>query len=301
MKVRLDRRAVLQLAPSAALAGCAPSRAGTDSVSDERLIVDLDREPDEVFDLWPQGPPGGEDVSITEHVVERDNPYGLLDRAAYDVTRPMLSLFRSARSDGSAMLIIPGGGYGWVVIDKEGFEGARYFSRRGVTVYVLKYRLPHQGWRAGRDAPLQDAQRAMRLIRARAKSDAVDPARLTLVGFSAGGHLAGWLTMLFDAKVYDAVDSLDAFSARPDATALVYPVITMREPFYHRGSRMRLIGAAPSASLIENYSVESMLRAGSPPLFLLHASDDPSVPVENSIIAYRAAKEAGAPVSLHIF
>jgi acetyl esterase/lipase len=287
----------MRLAPAAALAACAPQRDATSA----GLLVDLDREPDAVFDLWPGGPPGGEGVSITEHVVARDNAFNLVDRAAHDVTRPTLSLFKPATPDGSAMLLIPGGGYGWVVIDKEGFEGARYFSRRGVAVYVLKYRLPHHGWRAGPDAPLQDAQRAMRVIRARAASDAIDPARLVVAGFSAGGHLAGALTMRFDAGVYDRVDKADDLSARPDATALLYPVITMREPYRHRNSRLRLLGEAPSEALVEKYSVESMARGDAPPLFFLHASDDASVPVENSILAYRAAREAGSAASLHIF
>ena len=137
-------------------------------------------EADEVVFLWPDGPPGGVPAELEEKIVHRENPFGLADRAAHDVTAPSLSVFRPLRPDGSAILIIPGGGYKWVVVDKEGFEGARHFSGQGATVYVLRYRLPHQGWQAGSLAPLEDAQRAMRTIRARATEDGVDPGRVLL-------------------------------------------------------------------------------------------------------------------------
>lgn len=255
-------------------------------------------EPDEVLALWPEGVPGGVPGGLTETVVYRDNPFGLLDRAAHDVTSPSLSIFKPARPDGSAILIIPGGGYKWVVIDKEGFEGARYFSARGATVYVLRYRLPHQGWAAGPDAPLQDAQRAMRVIRSRAAADGIDPARVMVMGFSAGGHLAGTLAMRFDASFGDADDTV---SARPDAAALIYPVATMTRPFAHEGSRLNLIGADPSPEVVSAWSLEAMVRPDMPPVFLMHAEDDPAVPVENALMLYEALRAANHPVALHLF
>ncbi|HAY08118.1 MAG TPA: alpha/beta hydrolase [Hyphomonas sp.] len=258
-------------------------------------------EPAEIIHLWPESPPGGVPEGLAEKIVERDNPFGLLDRAVHEVTQPSLTIFRSPQPDGSVVLIIPGGGYKWVVIDKEGFEGARYFAAQGATVYVLRYRLPHQGWQAGADAPLQDAQRAVRVIRSRAAKDGIDPSRVMVMGFSAGGHVAGTLQTGFDAHVYEPVDQADALSARPDATALIYPVATMHLPFAHPGSRLNLIGEAPSPDAEAAWSVDHRVRAGQPPVFLMHAEDDEAVPVENSLMVYEALREAGVPVSMHLF
>lgn len=294
--IKIDRRALLAMAPAAAL-GCAPPGAA-ETPSPGALIVDVDRKPDEVIDLWPAGAPGGENVALTERIVARENEFGLPDHAAHEVTRPTLSVFRPAKPDGSAILIIPGGSYAYVVIEKEGFESARWLSRRGVTAFVLRYRLPHHGWAAGPDAPLQDAQRAMRVIRSRA---GIDPARVAVMGFSAGGHLAGSLAMRFDAKTYAGADAADEAGAKPDAAALVYPVITLREPHRHEESRTHLIGAGASGALVDKYSVESMTRADAPPVFLMHAADDPSVPVENSLLLFEALKKAGLTPALHIF
>lgn len=257
------------------------------------------RNPDDVVLLWPEGVPGGVPSGLKEHLVYRDNPFGLLDRAAHDVTAPSLSIFRPARPDGSAILIIPGGGYKWVVVDKEGFEGARVFSARGATVYVLRYRLPHQGWQAGPNAPLQDAQRAMRVIRSRASSDGIDAARVMVMGFSAGGHVAGTLAMQFDRATGSGAD--ESLSARPDAAALVYPVATMKRPFAHEGSRLCLIGETPSDTDVVSWSLESMVRSDMPPVFLMHAQDDDAVPVENSLVLYEALRAKDCQVAMHLF
>lgn len=267
----------------------------------ENFLVDAGRAPDFEIELWPGGAPGGEGVQLTEHVVDRDNPFGLVDRAAHDVTRPTLSVFRPRKPDGSAILIIPGGGYRWVVIDKEGFEGARWFSRQGATVYVLKHRLPHQGWSAGPDTPLQDAQRAMRLIRSRALADGVDPNRIMVIGFSAGGHVAGSLATRSSETVYAARDAADALSARPDAVTLMYPVITMKQGAAHAGSRANLIGEAPTQARVDKYSLETAPPASMPPTLIIHAADDASVPVENALVMFASLRAAGVPASLHIF
>lgn len=293
----LHRRALL--AAPAALAGCATSAAPAPDAPS--LLVDLDREPDEIIELWPDGAPGGADVSLTERIVQRENPFGLVDRAAHEVTRPILSRFNAMNPNGAALLIIPGGGYAWVVIDKEGYEGARWFSRAGYTVYVLRHRLPHQGWAAGADTPLQDAQRAIRVIRARAARDGVDPARVAVMGFSAGGHVAGSLATRFDANVYERVDNADALSARPDLAALMYPVITMRAPHAHAGSRRNLLGETPSEARVAAYSLETAPPPATPPAFLMHAADDPSVPVENALAMFAALKRAGVAAEMHVF
>lgn len=270
-------------------------------VSAQSLIVDADRAPDEVIRLWPGGAPGGENVALTEHYEQRTNPYGLADRSITDITDPTLSVFRGREPDGSAMLIAPGGGYSLIVVEHEGWESARWFSRHGPTVYVMTYRLPHQGWAARAEAPLQDIQRAIRVIRARAAADGIDPGRVMVLGFSAGGHLAGSLATRFAESVYAPVDTADALSARPDAAALIYPVVTMREPNTHLGSRQNLIGRSPTPATIARYSLETDPPADTPPTVLIHAGDDPAVPVENSIDLYAALKAAGVPAALHVF
>ena len=291
-----SRRDLMALLAGLPLAACASSV----SLPDGDAAPDP-RDPNLDLPLWPKGVPGGVPAGLAESIVLRDNPFGLLDRAAHDVTTPILSMFRPAEPDGSAILIIPGGGYKWVVIDKEGYEGARLFSARGACVYVLRYRLPHQGWTAGPEAPLQDAQRAMRLIRSRAAADGIDPGRVMVMGFSAGGHLAGSLATGFDAQVYEPVDAADALSARPDAAALIYPVATMTRPFAHEGSRLCLVGAVPSAEAVEHWSIESRVHAGMPPVFLMHAEDDPAVPVENALMVYAALRAAQVPAAMHLF
>lgn len=294
--MKLPRRALLlafaSLGASACASGVLPALP---------LRADDPAEPSEVVPLWPAGVPGGVPDGLTEHIVFRDNLFGLMDRAAHDVTSPSLSVFRPAQPDGSAILIIPGGGYRWVVIDKEGFEGARHFTASGAVVYVLRYRLPHQGWAAGPEAPLQDAQRAIRVIRSRAMRDAVDPARVMVMGFSAGGHLAGLLATRFDAPVYVPQDEADAWQARPDAAALIYPVATMTRPHAHEGSRKHLLGDAPSPETVAAWSLETLVHAGMPPVFLMHAEDDEAVPVENALMLFDALRAAKCAAAMHLF
>lgn len=255
--------------------------------------------PDEVIALWPAGPPGGAGVTVTQAVVERPHPEGLRDRIVTGVTAPTLSVFRPARPDGSGVLIIPGGGYRHVVVDKEGFETARWLAARGSVVYVLLHRLPTDGWAAGPDVALQDAQRAMRVIRARAARDGV--ARLAVQGFSAGGHVASMLTLRWDAAVYTAVDGADGLSARPELSCLIYPVVTMRAGAAHPGSRERLLGPDPSPAREAAYSMETRVRADAPPVFLLHAADDPAVPVANTLDLHAALRRANVAAEMHIF
>lgn len=292
--MQVSRRVLLQSLTALGAGACA-------SFSEGKVSAEPETEPAEVVPLWPSGVPGGVPEGLTEHIVLRDNPFGLLDRAAHDVTSPSLSVFRPAQPDGSAILIIPGGGYRWVVIDKEGFEGARHFCARGSVVYVLRYRLPHQGWLAGPEAPLQDAQRAVRTIRARAARDGIDPSRVLVMGFSAGGHLAGTLAQSFDTEITSPLDDVDALPARPDAAALIYPVVTMALPFAHPGSRRNLIGEDPAEGREADWSLEKQVRADMPPIFLMHAGDDAVVPVDNALMLYAALRAKGCSAALHVF
>lgn len=255
-----------------------------------------------VLPLWPGAAPGGEGVRVVEEVVERPRAAGgLRDRIVKGVRRPTLTLFEPARPNGASLLMTPGGGYKWVVMDKEGYECAERFAAAGVTVYVASYRLPGDGWAAGPAVALQDAQRALRLVRARAATRGLDPKRVGVMGFSAGGHVAGCLSLMWDRPVYAPVDEIDALSARPDSSVLAYPVATMHARFAHVGSRQRMLGSAPTAVQERAWSLEDNVRADAPPTFLLHAADDASVPVENSLRLEAALRALKVPTELHVF
>ena len=282
----LDRRSLI--AAMLALPGVASARTVAPS------------DPTETIRLWPNGAPGGERVSVTPVVVERSTDPAFHDRYAQFTTDPLLAVVRPERPNGASLLLIPGGGYRWAVIDKEGLDVARVFAAAGVTCYVLRYRLPADGWSAGPDAPLQDAQRALRLVRAAAMAEGRDPSKVAVLGASAGGHLAGLLTARPDAT-YAPTDAADALSHRPDLSILMYPVATMADPFVHAGSRTHLLGAAPASELIARYSLERMDWTGAPPVFLLHAIDDASVPAENSLQLLSALRAARVPAEAHLF
>ena len=258
-------------------------------------------EPDAIIQLWPGTAPGAPNPLPKEEIVSRNTSFDLLDRAVHQIATPNLSLFRPKKPNGAAILMIPGGGYSLVVIDKEGYEGAERFAAEGYMVYVLRYRLPHQGWAAGPDTPLQDAQRAIRLIRSWASQDGIKANQIMVMGFSAGGHVAGSLALKFDQHVAPPLDNVDGLSAKPDLAVLMYPVVTMTEPFRHAKSRENLIGQGPRPAAILAYSLETSARADAPPLFILHASDDPAVPVENALALYEAARRAKTSVTLHLF
>ena len=258
-------------------------------------------QPSETIDLWPAGTPDKLAKPLTETVNERSTDQLVTDRAVFGITRPRMAVFRPDRPNGAAVLLTPGGGYRWVVVDKEGYEMARWLTARGFTAFVLFYRLPGEGWAAGPDVPLADAQRAMRLIRHRAREFAIDPERVAAMGFSAGGHVCASLSTRFAAKVYAPVDAADALSAKPHSAAPIYPVVSMDPAIAHPGSRELLLGKAPSAALEARYSPEQQVPADAPPHFLLHAEDDDVVPAENTIRLRAALKARGIPTELHLF
>jgi len=257
-------------------------------------------DPVETIRLWPGAAPGGDRVTVTPQVTERSTDPAFHDRFARYTTDPILTVLRPERPNGASLLLIPGGGYKWAVVDKEGLDCARVFAEAGVTCFILRYRLPGDGWTAGPDAPLQDSQRALRLVRARAAAHGLDPARVAVLGASAGGHLAGLLTARADAA-YAAVDAADAMSHRPDLSILLYPVATMAGPDAHAGSRLELLGPTPTPEAVERYSLERMDWTGRPPVFLLHAMDDDAVPVGNSLRLLATLRAAGVPVEAHLF
>ena len=252
--------------------------------------------------LWPQGmAPGDKPLSQAQRIVERSSDPALPDRYIDHVSAPYLVVYRPAKPNGSALLVIPGGGYQRVVLDKEGTALVpALVEQGGVTLFVLRYRLPGEG-RADREAALADAQRALRLIRHHAKDWGLDPQRIGTMGFSAGGHLAARLGNGFDRNVYPHSDAIDAESARPDFQLLMYPVITMRGDDVHAGSRDRLLGSAPSDELLQHYSMQLQVRADTPATFLLHAADDEVVPVGNSLLFYNSLRSAKVSSEMHLF
>jgi acetyl esterase/lipase len=295
----IDRRTALLGSLAAGLSARAAAQTRAPSTPESKHIAAPD--PPETIDLWPNGAPGAPTILPVETVHERSTDRAYNDRYILGISRPRMAVFRPARPNGAAVMITPGGGYSWVVIDKEGYELARWLAARGVTAFVLFYRLPHEGWAAGPDTPLQDAQRAMRLIRARASRYGVDPKRVCAMGFSAGGHVCADLLARFAAPVYALADATDRLSARPDLAAPIYPVVSMTLPTAHAGSRKNLVGEDASAERERAHSPHLHMTADAPPAFLLHAEDDPSVPVANTLLLREALLARKVPVETHLF
>ena len=243
-----------------------------------------------VIPIWPEGVPGAKPDGGEERTV---------DDRVYNVQNPTLTVFPAdpARAVGTAVIMCPGGGYVRLAITKEGNGFARILNDIGVTVFILKYRMAEYG----HPAPLQDVLRSVRLVRSRAAEFGIDPHRIGVMGSSAGGHLAASAATLFDAPEGKTGAALDAVSARPDFVSLMYPVITMKPPFAHMGSRKALLGAEPSDALVERMSVELQVTAATPPVFMVHTGEDTSVPLENSILFFQALRKAGVPAELHLF
>jgi acetyl esterase/lipase len=257
---------------------------------------------EEVLPLWPGTPPGGPaPAALVERAADQSHDPAHPDRFITGVSQPRLIVHRPAVPNGSAVLLMPGGGYGFLSYDNEGVNQARWLNAQGVTAFILLYRLPGEGWAHRADVPLQDAQRAMRLIRARAGHYGLQPNRIAVIGFSAGGHLAGSLATRHAETVYAPVDDADRLSARPDLAGLIYPVASLSAPFTHGGSRDMLLGADAPEAVRQRYSVELRVDAQTPPCFLVHAGDDGLVPVANSISLYTAVQAHGRPAELHIF
>ena len=233
----------------------------------------------EPFPLWPDGPPG----------VAQDAPG----------SRPTLALYLPPpeKATGAAVVICPGGGYGGHA-DHEGRPIAEWLNGLGIAGVVLKYRLAPDHHHP---AMLEDAARAIRTARSEAKAWGIDPGRIGVIGFSAGGHLASTIGTHFDAGKPDATDPVERLSSRPDRMILVYPVISMQPPYTHGGSRRNLIGASPPAELAESLSNETRVTKDTPPTFLAHTDEDGPVPAENSLNFALALREAGVPVELHLF
>jgi acetyl esterase/lipase len=232
------------------------------------------------FPLWPDGAPGA------------------LGKEAKDI--PTLTVFLPApdKATGAAIVICPGGGYGNLA-DHEGSQYARWLNNQGIAGFVLKYRLGSGGYR--HPAMLQDAARAIRIVRARAEEWKLDAKRVGIIGSSAGGHLASTTLTHWDTGNTNSADAVERQSSRPDLAILCYPVITLTDPFTHKGSRANLLGANPPPELLQKLSAELQVNSDSPPCFIWSTEEDKAVPVENSLALAGALRRAGVRFDLHIY
>lgn len=253
------------------------------------------------FPLWKGKAPGSERVTVKEEEALR-KPDGPADDTYFaHIVTPTLTMLRPVRPNGAAMLLIPGGGYRRVAIGHEGYAIARRFAEAGYTCFILLYRLPGDGWAAGAEAPLQDAQRALRIVRNMAAREGFDDNRIGVMGFSAGGHLAAWLTSRAPVEIYRPADAIDKEPLHTNVAALMYPVIQMEGAFVHAGSRTELLGATPTAERMKSYSMDQDVTATTPPTFLAHAIDDKVVPVENSLSMLESLRARAIPAECHLF
>jgi acetyl esterase/lipase len=248
--------------------------------------------------LWPGRPPGSPAKPIVPDWT-MNNPAPNRELWIRGVPMPEVHVFRAAHPDGSSLLSFPGGGYEFLSVQNEGIDVAERFNAERTTVFVLTYRLPVEGWANRSIAPLADAQRAMRLIRAHAADFRIDPARLGIIGFSAGGHLAADLAVSFDQPAYKAVDAADSLSARPAFAGLVYPVTTLGSGT-HGGSRDNLLGPNAPADLIAARSPVLHVTSATPPSFVVSAFDDNTVPIDNSFEWIDACRRAQVGVEAHL-
>lgn len=254
---------------------------------------------DTIMPLWPKDKIPNHVKSDEKEIHKRN---GVLRISK--VQEPTIEIYLPAKSNanGQAMLILPGGGYGILAYDWEGTDIAKFLNGKGVTGIVVKYRLPSSVSQIDKhNVPLIDAQRALRLVRSKAKEFNIDAGKIGIMGFSAGGHLASTLGTHFNEKVYEPVDEIDAVSARPDFMALGYPVITFGQQSTHKGSQKNLLGEEPEPEMISHFSNEKQVTSDTPPTFLVHATDDTAVPVENSLVFFEALKGKGVPATLHVY
>lgn len=230
--------------------------------------------------LWPEGAPGA---------VGTD-----------DADKPALWVFLppAEKAVGTAVVVCPGGGYGHLAFGHEGKEVADWFNQLGVAAFVLRYRLAP---RYQHPSPMLDVQRALRTVRSQAEYYKINPTRIGVMGFSAGGHLASTAGTHFDAGKSESGDPIDRVSSRPDFMVLCYPVVALSTEYAHQGSKKNLLGAQPDVKLVDSLSNEKQITADTPPTFMFHTNEDAGVPPENSVLFYLGLRKAKIPAELHIY
>jgi acetyl esterase/lipase len=250
----------------------------------------------QTISLYDSNVPNSKPYYTKEKWVPEDNG----DTIVHFISQPTLTIFLpSQNANGTAVVICPGGGYWNASIVKEGYAVARKFNEWGVAAFVLKYRIPNDSAMKDRKiAPLQDAQRAIQLVRMHAKEWNVDANKVGIIGFSAGGHLASTAATHFDQSY---IDNKNQINLRPDFAILIYPVISFQDSIAHTGSRDQLIGKKPGKKILDSFSNELQVTAKSPPTFLVHASDDDGVSVMNSVTFYEALLRYKIPAEMHLY
>lgn len=261
------------------------------------LSVAIDTLVNEI-EIWPGVGPGSENLSIEENIVVR----GLTadcsrDWAVEKVTVPTITPLIPNNPNSAAVILCPGGANKYVVYDVEGMDVGRFLNSIGVTAFVLKYRLPMDNHENNKDVPLQDAQRAMRYVRANAAQWGIDTNKIGIMGASAGGHMASTLATQYNKNVYDVRDSIDYKSAKPNFMLLLYPVVSFQDDITHTGTRGYLLGSSPSQELKDEFSAELNVTSQSPPTFFAHANDDSGVSTKNSERLYQALVDSGVTAS----
>ncbi|PSK90013.1 alpha/beta hydrolase [Taibaiella chishuiensis] len=244
------------------------------------------------IDLWPGAAPGGPGPAGANRMSGKGS--------LTNVSRPRLLVHVPAKPNGTAILVISGGGYAHIELGKESYPAAQWLRSMGITAFELEYRLPGENW-ATRDVPFQDAQRAMRIIRGKAAVYGIDPAKIGVLGFSAGGHLAAYIASAFARNFYPPQDAWDSLSARPDFCGLLYPVISMLPPNNKTHAFKSILGADPAMAAERAYSAELQVGPQTPLTFIAQAVDDPVSPVANSTLMADALKAHHIPVELHLF
>lgn len=285
--MEMDRRALLgaTLAAGAALPLAARAATPADALADAS----------EVISLWPGSPPGGGASNKPEQIGTEGKGKGALT----GVSQARLRVYRPKRPNGTAVLIMGGGGYFRIQVTNESQPAGHWLASQGITAFELIYRMPGDGW--PRQAPFADAQRAMRLIRAQASRFGINPNKLGVMGFSAGGHLAAMTAAAPEAERYSKQDAIDAESARPSFAALLYPVITLKPPFDTTQTKRWLVGKEATAEDTREWSVESHVGETMPPVFLGQNADDPIAAIDNSLIMFSACRQAKVPCEMHVF
>lgn len=249
----------------------------------------------EEIHLWPGDPPGRGGVRGPEQIGGEGAGYG----AVSNISTPRMRVYRPAEPNGRAVLVCGGGGYFRIQLWKESAPAARWLQARGYTVFELIYRLPGDGWEAS--APFADAQRAMKIIRARAAEFAVQPDQIGVMGFSAGGHLAGFTALQPERELYAGRDQYEAVSARPDFAVLLFPVVTLRAPYDTTRTRREIVGNNATPADEAAWSLDTYASSDAPPTIIFSSADDTTTPPAHGITLFQALTGAGASAELHIF
>lgn len=255
----------------------------------------------EVIELWPSPPSGALRPGMAEVIEQTSTNPAYSSRRINGVLKPRIIALPAAQPNGAAMLIIPGGGFAWNYFDHEGYHIASILNRAGISCFILIYRLAQDGWNDPASVGPADAQRAMRVIRTNAPRFHLDPARVGVMGFSAGGFLTSTLATRYSASFYAPVDEVDQLSARPLLSAPIYPVQSVDPAYAYGGVAPSLFGGNPTPAQIREWSPDLNVTPEATPTFLVHAEDDSTVPVANTVRLRDAMVAAKVTVETHLF